>query len=120
MDRNYGNVIRVSNSNYISIDHETILHDLLWKPTGKTFHQRSLFLEAKQQLSPSNFLRFQIDMANASSKHENAILAKQNELSQIITIIYPHMANTLIPLAIGSLIQRSKSGWLANTLGVIA
>ncbi|MBU3556274.1 hypothetical protein ICN18_01365 [Polynucleobacter sp. Ross1-W9] len=120
MDRNYGNVIRVSNSTYISIDHETILHDLLWKPTGKTFEQRSLLLEAKQKLSPSNLLRFQMDMANASTKHADAISTKQNELSQIIAMIYPHMASTLIPLTMSTLTQRSQSGWLANTLGVIA
>ena len=119
-DRNYGNVIRTSNGTYISIDHETILHDLLWIPSGKIFHERSLVIEAQQKLSPNDFLRFQIDMTNASKKHANAISSSHNVLSQIITMIYPHMASQLIPLTTSTLDQRSQSGWLANTLGVIA
>lgn len=33
-DRNFGNVIRSSNGGYVAIDHESLLHDLLWLPTG--------------------------------------------------------------------------------------
>lgn len=70
-DRNFGNVIR-SKSGYVAIDHETILHDLLWPPSGRTFEPRSLLAQAKQSLSKADFQRFQVDMANAAKAHAAA------------------------------------------------
>ena len=119
-DRNYGNVIRSPGGGYISIDHETILHDLLWLPTGKTYLSRSLLNEAHLHLTPIDFQRFQVDMANAAQAHADGLAAASNDIADIINKIYPHLSATLVPATINSLGQRANTGWLANKLGVIA
>src|ERR1035437_3671629 len=67
-DRNFGNVIRSTAGEYIAIDHESLLHDLLWVPTGTSYARRSLVDEAKQHLSAEDFKRFNVEMAVASEK----------------------------------------------------
>lgn len=119
-DRNFGNVIRSPNGGYVSIDHETILHDLLWPPSGKIFHPRSLLAEAQQHMSPKDFQRFQVDMANAAHKHAQGLVTARADLADIITKIYPRLSEKLIPAALNTLDQRAQAGWLADTLGVIA
>lgn len=119
-DRNFGNVIRAAEGGYISIDHETILHDLLWPPSGKIFHPRSLLEEARQQLSPSGFLQFQVEMVNAASKHSSGLAATSTDLTDIIKNIYPNLAASLVPAVLNTLHQRAQAGWLADKLGVIA
>lgn len=119
-DRNFGNVIRSPGGGYISIDHETILHDLLWPPSGKIFKPNSLLVEARQHLSPKDFQRFQVDMANAAQSHALGLTTASYELVDIIDKIYPHLSAKLTPLTLSTLEQRAHVGWLANTLGVIA
>lgn len=119
-DRNFGNVIRAPGGGYISIDHETILHDLLWPPSGKIFHSRSLLIEAQEHLSSSDLKRFQVDMAKAAQGHAQGLADARADLSDIIEKIYPQLAPTLTPAALKSLDQRGQVGWLANVLGVIA
>ena len=119
-DRNFGNVIRAPSGGYIAIDHETILHDLIWPPSGKTFQLRSLLVEARQHLSAKDYQRFQLDMANAAQAHATGLTAARNDVADIITKIYPRLAPTLVPAALNTLDQRAQTGWLANTLGVIA
>ncbi|TCJ14959.1 hypothetical protein EZJ19_08755 [Parasulfuritortus cantonensis] len=119
-DRNYGNVIRSANGGYIAIDHETILHDLLWPRTGKVFHSRSLLSEARKHLSYGDFRRFQVDMANAASKHAPGFNSVRTDIADIVTKIYPHLSATLTTEVLKTLDERAQAGWLANTLGVIA
>lgn len=119
-DRNFGNVIRSTGGRYISIDHETILHDLLWPPTGRIYDPKSLMEAARQQLSATDFLRFQIEMVNAASKHESGLAAVNGDLVDIISKIYPRQAATLIPAVLNTLNHRAQANWLASTLGVMA
>lgn len=118
-DRNFGNVIRSSNGGYVSIDHESILHDLIWSPFA-TFELRSLLEEATQHLSPESFQRFQIDMSNAANAHANGLATAYDDLVDIINKIYPAYSHTLTPAILNLLNQRAQTGWMASTLGVIA
>lgn len=118
-DRNFGNVIRSQNGGYVSIDHESILHDLIWLPFG-AFELRSLLEEARQHLLPLDFQRFQLDIANAAKDHENGLTAARADLIDIIDKIYPAHSHTLTPAILNLLNQRAQAGWIANTLGVIA
>ncbi|AMM13076.1 hypothetical protein AX768_02070 [Burkholderia sp. PAMC 28687] len=119
-DRNFGNVIRAPGGGYISIDHETILHDLLWPPSGRIFQPRSLLAEAKQHLTVTQFQRFQVEMADAAQKHAEGLAAVRADLADIVNKIYPNLAATLVPAALAALDQRAQAGWLANELGVVA
>lgn len=119
-DRNYGNVIRSSSGGYISIDHETILHDLIWVPSGKTYESRSLLSEAQQHLPVLEFQRFQVDMAKAAESHASGLALVSNDLAEIVHKIYPHLSASLTPAILDALNERAQAGWLANTLGVIA
>ncbi len=119
-DRNFGNVIRSQNGGYVSIDHESILHDLIWPPSGKIFGENSLLVEAKKWLSPEDFQRFQMDMSNFSKNHVGGLTTASADLIEITTKIYPDLSATLIPAILRLLDERAQTGWIANKLGVIA
>ena len=119
-DRNFGNVIQASKGGYVAIDHETLLHELLWAPTGRTFLEKSLLAEARKSLSPAEFQRFQIDMANAAKDHPSGLTDASGEIAEIIEKIAPTDAVNLTRSVMQALGQRSQSGWLSNALGVIA
>lgn len=119
-DRNFGNVIRTSGGGYVSIDHETILHDLLWRPAGRCYERRSLMDAAKEQLSGAEFLKFQVEMANAAKKHAPGLSAASADIAKITEQIYSSNASALIPAILDLLDQRSQTNWLADELGVMA
>lgn len=118
-DRNYGNVIQSSKGGYVAIDHESLLHDLLWLPTGRGFEERSLLVEARSNLSVQEFQRFQVDMANAANGHAQALRDAQADLEDIIAKIIPAHATAATKIIVQSLDQRAQPGWLSNLLGVI-
>lgn len=119
-DRNFGNVIRSPAGGYIAIDHETLLHDLLWMPTGTSYARRSLVDEAKEHLSSEDLKQFNVELAGASSKHGSGLATVQGSLSTFIDNLYPQAAPALSGTVIGYLTLRSQAGWLANEIGVIA
>lgn len=119
-DRNFGNVIQSTQGGYVAIDHESLLHDLLWVPTGRGFEERSLLVEASKALSPSDFQRFQIDMASAAAGHAQALKDAQADLEDIIAKLIPAQAAAATQAIVQTLDQRAQSGWLADCLGVIA
>ena len=121
-DRNFGNVIRSPKGGFVAIDHETLLHDLLWVPSGTTWSERCLTAEASKALSNAEFKRFQVDMANAANDHGQALANAQANLDAIVTKMVPTPADaTLLSQSISSALgQRSKPGWLAGQLKVIA
>lgn len=119
-DRNFGNVIRSANGGYVAIDHETLLHDLLWLPCGIKFEERSLFVEARKNLSTADFQRFQMDMAGAANGHSQALDDAREDLRDIIAKILsidPAPATESIMAALG---RRSGPGWMSDELKVIA
>lgn len=118
-DRNYGNVIRSPGGGYIAIDHETLLHDLLWLPTGTTYARRSLVEEAQQHLSHDDMKKFSAEMANASNKHETGLSAVQSPLASLINSMYPNDAPGLGQTVLEYLDSRAKPGWFANQIGVM-
>lgn len=118
-DRNFGNVIQSGKGGYVAIDHESLLHDLLWVPTGRGFHEQSLLVEARKALKPADFQRFQVDMANAAKGHAQALKDAQTDLADIIGKLVPANPNATAQI-IQTLDQRAQTGWLANLLGVIA
>ncbi|WP_155648947.1 hypothetical protein [Burkholderia stagnalis] len=119
-DRNFGNVIRSPAGGYIAIDHETLLHDLLWKPTGTSYARRSLVDEAKQYLSSSDLKQFNVELAGASDRHASGFAMVELALNQLIDKLYPNAAPALGQNVLGYLNLRSQAGWLANEIGVIA
>lgn len=119
-DRNFGNVIRSSNGGYVAIDHESLLHDLLWLPTGAGFHERCLLNSARTSLSAKDFQRFQVDMANAAHAHAPALEDARNDLDEIIGKLIPQNATAAAQLIYDTLSVRAQAGWLSGALGVIA
>jgi len=119
-DRNFGNVIQSGQGGYVAIDHESLLHDLLWAPTGRGFEERSLLVEAERSLGAADFQRFQVDMASAANGHAQALQDAQADLQEIIGKLIPAHAAAATQAIVQTLDQRAQSGWLANSLGVIA
>lgn len=119
-DRNYGNVIRSSAGGYIAIDHETLLHDLLWLPVGIAYARRSLHDEAKLHLSENDLKQFNVEMATASKKHWAGLTQIEVPLKNLIDKMYPRDAPILGETVFNYLCQRAQTGWLANQIGVIA
>ena len=120
-DRNSGNVIRTSSGKYIAIDHETLLHDLLWLPLGIKFEEKNLFNFARQELSTIELQQFHLDVAVAGNQHEAGYKSSSEAISEILFKIYGDQQNTKeLNNKIQSFIEpRSKLGWLSNELGVI-
>jgi len=119
-DRNFGNVIRSGNGGYIAIDHESILHDLLWLKAGMKFEERSLLIEAEKKLSSADLKNFHVEMALAADKHFDAVSKVRTEIDRLVTLIYPHLASILVPQVLDMLEMRAQKGWLAAEIGVIA
>ena len=118
-DRNFGNVIQSSKGGYVAIDHESLLHDMLWAPTGRGFELRSLLVEARSALSVQEFQRFQVDMTNAAKGHAQALNDAQTDLTDIIAKIIPANAPAVTQFIVQTLDQRAQLGWLSNLLGII-
>lgn len=117
-DRNFGNVIQSSKGGYIAIDHESLLHELLWIPSGQGFEERSLLVEARKAMSVADYQRFQVDMANAAGGHAQALSDVKADLEDIIGKLIPANASAK-SVIIQTLDQRAQAGWLASSLGVI-
>lgn len=119
-DRNLGNVIRSANGGYVAIDHETLLHDLLWLPCGIRFEERSLLVEARAHLSTADFQRFQMDMAGAANGHAQALDEARDDLRDIIGKILSVDPAPIEESVMTALHRRSQPGWMSDELRVIA
>lgn len=118
-DRNFGNVI-LGPKGYVSIDHETLLHSVLWAGASRQFHRRSLLDEALNRMDAKDFLRFKVDMKDAAAGHAQALQAAKADMDAIINILYPAHAQQLSQAVHQTLDQRSQQGWMAQRLGVVA
>lgn len=119
-DRNFGNVIASSKGGYVAIDHETLLHDLLWIPAGRNYVEWSLLKEAKSALDAASVKKFQVDMANAARVHAKALLDVAVDLNAIVSQLQPGNSEALSQSIHQTLAARSQPDWLSNKLGVIA
>ncbi len=119
-DRNFGNVIASVKGGYVAIDHETLLHDLLWLPAGRKYLERSLLNEAKSALDAVGIKKFQVDMANAAKGHSKALQDAKADLADIVAKLEPVNATALTLSIEQTLDHRSQPDWMSNKLGVIA
>ena len=120
-DRNFGNVIHSAKGSYVAIDHETLLHDLLWLPLGIKWEERCLTAEASKALSGVDLKQFHVQMANAAKDHAEALISAQADLDAIVAKVIPDPTDAarLSQTITSVLTQRSQPKWLANQLQVI-
>lgn len=115
-DRNMGNVIRHKAGGYASIDHETILHDILWGVSN--FNHNCLVKHAEKALDAKRGKAFKADMTRAAAGHSGALASAQAELVALLNLL---LAGAAVEhaTAMGFLSARSQRGWLAGELGVL-
>lgn len=119
-DRNVGNVIKSKQGKFVAIDHEAILHELLWVPTNKIFEERSLVFLAKSHLSSQELDNFFLGVGYAGNSHEEVYKLAKNSIKDItVKICGQENADYLYPKINSFLEVRSVAGWLSSKLGVI-
>jgi len=115
-DRNMGNVVRHNAGGYASIDHETMLHDILW--VSSDFNHNCLVKHAEKVLDTKRVKAFKADMTRAAAGHAGALAGAQAELNALLNLLMPGAAAGHAA-AISFLSDRSKRGWLAGELGIL-
>ena len=121
-DRNYGNVIRSKQGGYVAIDHEVLLHDLVWKNIfGIEYQERSLLKEAMCRLGAKDSHEFKCNAALAAGKHGTALDESWQDASLYFHAIVPNATNhsAVLSAIYNYLYARSASGWMSQELGVI-
>lgn len=120
-DRNFGNVIRSDGGRFTAIDHETLLHEIVWGLYGLKWEKRCLTEAAKNHLSGEDFKRFQVSMVEVSERHataasEAALLVEKT----IDRLCPPNLVPQLKPSILSMLQHRSQPGWMSQHLKVLA
>jgi len=115
-DRNMGNVIRHKAAGYASIDHETLLHDILWGVSD--FTHNCLVKHAEKALDAKRAKAFKAEMTRAAAGHSGALVSAQAELDALLNLLL-RSAGAEHAAAMGFLSARSQRGWLAGELGVL-
>ncbi len=115
-DRNMGNVILHKAGGYASIDHETILHDILWGTSD--FNHNCLVKRAEKALDSKRVKAFKADMTRAAAGHSEALSSARAELNALLNLLLPG-AVAEHTAAMNFLAVRSQRGWLAGELGVL-
>jgi hypothetical protein len=121
-DRNYGNVIRSKDGQYVAIDHESLLHEPIWrKYYGLQFGLNSLLKEAESRLSADKLHVFKCNMALAAEEHLNAIQKVKAVGQKFIKDLIPDskLAVQLWSEIESFLTLRAQVDWLSRELGVI-
>ncbi len=119
-DRNYGNVIVSAKGRYVVIDHETLLHESLWVPTGEAYEERSILENAKGKLAAADMDRFKGHMVNAAKGHGPALQDAAADLADIIVQLYPTDGEARGNSIRQTLDVRSQTDWLSTKLGIIS
>ncbi|WP_297505032.1 hypothetical protein [Ferrovum sp.] len=119
-DRNFGNVIRTKKGEYIAIDHETLLHDLVVQGMYDIkYEERSLLKEAKKHMQPTNFQQFQHEVVSAAHKHGPALQSAIQAAERYVSTITANSADDLWQSIYDYLYQRAQAGWMSNFMGMI-
>ena len=121
-DRNYGNVIRSKQGGYVAIDHEVLLHELIWKNIyGLEYKERSLLKEAMCRLASKDCHEFKCSAALAADQHNAALVHSWQDVSRYFHDIVPNAASqsSVLTEIYNYLNDRSMQGWMSNELGVI-
>jgi len=114
-DRNLGNVIRMPTGGYASIDHETLLDDVLW--TTSPFLVNSITNWANKDFDEKKLKVFKSDMARAAAGHADALEKARASLNAILLAMLSDNEKRMD--VIEFLETRSKRGWLAHVIGVL-
>lgn len=114
-DRNLGNVIRLPAGGYASIDHETLLHDVLW--AASPFLLNCVIGWANKDLDTKKLKVFKSDMARAAAGHADALENARASLIAILRTMLPDYNKRMD--VVEFLETRSKRGWLAQEIGVL-
>lgn len=122
-DRHTGNFLRTRGGDYVPIDNELVLYNLLWSPRGLLYNQNSLLAQARGLLTALGYTKFQDSVVVASQQHEAAFLSAAPALQQFIDTLNAD-PNPVTRAAFATAIlqflgQRSQSDWAATQLGVI-
>ncbi|MGC4077735.1 MAG: hypothetical protein QM702_12045 [Rubrivivax sp.] len=115
-DRNMGNVIRHKAGGYASIDHETMLHDIIW--VSSNFNHSCLVKHAEKALDGKRAKAFKADMTRAAAGHAGALASAKLELQALLDMLLPG-AIAEHAAAMSFLADRAQRGWLAGELGVL-
>lgn len=115
-DRNMGNVIRHKAGGYASIDHETLLHEILWGVSD--FNHNCLVKHAEKALDAKRTKAFKAEMTRAAAGHSGSLASAQAELNALLNLLLPGAAIDHAS-ALRFLSSRSQRGWLAGELGVL-
>lgn len=115
-DRNMGNVIRNKVGGYASIDHETLLHDILWGQSN--FNHNCLVMHAEKALDAKRIKNFKAEMTRVAAGHSGALGKAEAELNALLNFLLPGAAS-LHASVMHFLSIRSQRGWLANELGIL-
>jgi hypothetical protein len=111
-----GNVIRHKSGGYASIDHETLLHDILW--VSSDYNHNCLVMQAEKALDPKRAKAFKAEMTRAAGGHSGALANAQAEVNALLNLLLPGAAAEHAA-ATAFLTARSQRGWLASELGVL-
>ncbi len=122
-DRHTGNFLRTRGGEYVPIDNELVLYNLLWAPRGLTYNHNSLLGQAQGLLGGSGYTKFVDSVVVASQKHDAAFLAAAPALQQFIDALNadpdPATRAAFATAILQFLGQRSQPDWVATQLGVI-
>jgi hypothetical protein len=116
-DRNAGNMIRRPDGTYASIDHETVLHSILWVQNGTTLKPRSILSSAQKEMATAEYNKFLQDVIGASHEHAGMLSASKSDIEGAIKLLIPALAPSLCVQVTDMLEARSQSGWLAAQFG---
>lgn len=120
-DRHMGNVMRNVDGGYVAIDHETLLHDLLWIPSGRKYVVQRLVDAGKQFLGKNAFKTFFANMHTAAGTHNTAIQNCEGDIRHVVsTLVDPAFATVLADSLVNYLASRSVPAWFPANVGVAA
>jgi hypothetical protein len=120
-DRHMGNVMRSSSGGYVAIDHETLLHEMLWIPSGRRYTVQRLVDAGKTFLGKSAFKTFFSNMHDAAGTHNGAMKSVEKDIRDIVaTVVDPVHALPLANAIVSYLGARSAPSWFPANVGVTA
>jgi len=116
VDRNFGNVIKSDVGRYVAIDHETLLHEILWLPFGIKYEPRRLWDNA-QDLPPNAKNDFRMNMLAAAATHHTALAKAEGEIKSVIQKLLGVKAGSSTEQQVYNfLLGRSDTSWLPSQL----
>lgn len=122
-DRNTGNFLRTKGGDYVPIDNELVLYNLIWAPRGLLYNHNSLLAQARGLLTGVGYTKFQDSVVMASQRHDAAFVVAAPVLQQFIDALNadpnPATRAAFAAAILQFLGQRAQPDWVATQLGLI-